>query len=320
MSGHWRGCCCSSTEDCPGTCGFASSYMITGLAGAVDWERSWKYPPCGPCGDYDSCDVTSQWSYTASFYQLSPATLTRVTSNIDGVHCCYQATGTMVINYTLARAERTKTCVPSTNPVCEISDTWSGTTETTFCYQVSCDRNAWNGEQGWVHTLTMCSYEVKDIDVMVLDCASVIGPEDCPTARVKIVAGGLVTSWVSKFGALTALDPDIAWQGWCPFNLADCNYVKPGTDFPGGDGIGCMPKMQLQSRQAGPMALYYFPQDEIFTECDYSPAQPVWTGIVPCANQFAAGNGLDYCGGDFEWDLDCCSSRWNASANRATFS
>ena len=320
MSGHWRGCCCSSTEDCPGTCGFASSYMITGLAGAVDWERSWKYPPCGPCGDYDSCDVTSQWSYTASFYQLSPATLTRVTSNIDGVHCCYQATGTMVINYTLSRAERTKTCVPSTNPVCEISDTWSGTTETTFCYQVSCDRNAWNGEQGWVHTLTMCSYEVKDIDVMVLDCASVIGPEDCPTARVKIVAGGLVTSWVSKFGALTALDPDIAWQGWCPFNLADCNYVKPGTDFPGGDGVGCMPKMQLQSRQAGPMALFYFPQDEIFTECDYTPAAPVWSGIFPCANQFAAGNGLDYCGGDFEWDLDCCSSRWNASANRATFS
>jgi hypothetical protein len=320
MSGHWRGCCCSSTVDCPGTCDFASSYMITGLAGGVDWERSWKFPLCGQCGDYDTCDLKSQWSFTASFYQLSPATLTRVTSNIDGVHCCYQATGTMVINYTLSRAERIKTCVPPTTDICEISDTWSGTTETTFCYQVSCDMAAWNGGQGWVHTLTMCSYEVRDIDVMVKDCGSVIGAEDCPTARVKIVAGGLTTSWVSKFGALTALDPDIAWQGWCNYKTADCNYVKPGNDFPGGDGVGCMPKMQEQSKLYGPMALYYYPQDEIFTECDYTTAPPVWTGAVPCANQFGASNALDYCGGDFEWDLDCCSSRWNAGATRATFS
>lgn len=320
MSGHWRGCCCSSVADCPGTCGFASSYMITGLAGGVDWERSWKYPLCGQCGDYDSCDLKSQWSFTASFYQLSPAILTRVTSNVDGVHCCYQATGTMNINWTLARAERIKTCVPPTADVCEISDTFTGTAQTTFCYQVSCDMHAWNGEQGWVHTLTMCSWEVKDIDVMVKDCGAVIGSTDCPLARVKVVAGGLTTSWVSKFASLTALDPDIRWQGWCNYRTADCNYVKPGTDSPGGDAVGCMPTMQLQSLKSGPMALFYFPQDEVFTECDYTSATPAWTGIVPCANQFSSNNGVDYCGGDFEWDLDCCSSRFNASVSRATFS
>jgi hypothetical protein len=294
--------------------------MITGIAGGVDWERSWKYPLCEQCGDYDTCDLKSNWSFTASFYQLAPATLTRVTSNVDGVHCCYQATGTMNINWTLSRAERTKTCVPPTTDVCEISDTWTGTAQTTFCYQVSCSNFAWNGGQGWVHTLTMCSWEVKDIEVMVRDCSLPIGSTDCPVAQVKVVAGGLTTSWVSKFASLTALDPDIKWQGWCNYLIADCNYVKPGTDFPEGDAFGCMPKMQSQSLQAGPMALFYFPTDEIFTECDYTSATPQWTGIVPCANQFASNNGVDYCGGDFEWDLDCCSSRFNASVSRATFS
>jgi hypothetical protein len=165
----------------------------------------------------------------------------------------------------------------------------------------------------------MCSWEVKDIEVMVKDCGAVIGSTDCPVARVKVVAGGLTTSWVSKFAPLTALDPDIKWQGWCFYKTADCNYVKPGTDFPGGDGVGCMPKMQLQSLQSGPMALFYFPQDEIFTECDYQ-AQEAWSFIFPCGWREIPSIGVDYCGGDFEWDLDCCSSRFNASVSRATFS
>jgi len=319
MSGHWRGCCCSSGADCPGTCGFASSYIIGGLSGHVEWDRSWKYPLCEQCGDYDTCDLKSNWSFTASFYQIYPATLTRVTSNVDGVHCCYQAIGTMQINWTLSRSERIKTCIPPTTDVCEIADTWTGSTTTTFCYQVSCDMHAWNGGQGWVHTITMCSYEIKDIDVMVKDCSSPIGPTDCPTDRVKVVAGGLTTSWVSKFGALTALDPDIAWQGWCNYKIADCNYVRPGTDFPGGDGTGCMPKMQAQSLQSGPMALFYFPYDDLFTECDYNYSQEAWGFIFPCGLSSIPSPRVEYCGGDAVWDLDCCSSSFNASLTRATF-
>lgn len=309
-----RTCCCSQPT-CTGTCEFASSYQVTGLAGSIDYE--WYYKPnytlCADSPCPLDCDIKRAWSFTASFVQLAPMTLSRVSSvDIPGA-CCYQATGTMRVTWTLARRESIKYCVTN-SPTCTIDDTWSGVTDVTCCYQVSCGTHAWNSGKGWVHQFNMCSFEVHDVEIMVQDCTG-ISEIDCPVSRDKIIAGGLSTSWTSKFGALTSLDPDITWNGWCDVQTSNCNYTKPGTD-PSGDGVGCMPTMFTQSTTYGPMSLYTANVDDIFTECT-TPGQ-LWISSRNSCDEIGSSN--DSCLGDWEYNGLCCSNRFNGGMARATFS
>lgn len=148
-------CCCNETP-CSGTCAFASSYSVTGIAGSYAFSRQQGPQGCGQVCFTRSFELDIDW------VQLGPLVVTKQFSPGGVAPCCYHGEGTVVVTGTLTITE------VYAGGICPDQ---TQTYTYTFARDVPCAVTVSCGNQhacgfsvadppGWTHTLHICDFLV----------------------------------------------------------------------------------------------------------------------------------------------------------------
>ena len=226
MSGLHRICCCGappSCDDCTG-CGFASSYIATGINGVMTWNKSQLGTVClSLCLDYEESNKTS-FDVSLTISQPSAWTMTRQGTT----SCCYRGSGALNISYTI-RIIRYARCCAQEPPVTLVQDeTYSGTQAVDACLTVVPICDFATGVCKWEHTLRICNFPIQNIQLMdeidVDDCIAGLAVGDEPLSRHGLWITGACQQWWSTYEALSTIgSTDRQWRGWV------CNETTCGT-------------------------------------------------------------------------------------------
>ena len=257
MSTH-RWCCCTPTPPttCAETCNFATSYRLTNLTGSFSGNRIARGAIANPC-QLSACHVDQEeagWYGCNSMFDLSvswtqPARASLARSTVSGGACCYQANGNLEITWSFTVTERHACCVPSPDIICDNQDTVSGSMLVPFCLTVTCMVNAYGANDGWLHTLSICSFPMGNIEVLNDD---VCDTEICAAATVGAMCAGMSWSWKTPIKALNTLVPsDYTALGYCVPGKS-CSSVREGGTI-GQDP--CMYNVTLNTQLNGPFSV-----------------------------------------------------------------
>ena len=259
--------------------------------------------PCFSCGDYDGHNIDDNHALSVGFTQSSPMTLTRT-------GCCYQAFGTASAAFNYYLVQRYYCCGPAPLPsnVCTHTDTFIGSIGIPICYTVQCQPNAWQGQPGWVHTITFCGFSIGVGTVVSFndpDCVAVFDCDEPPLSQCSFWVGGASYSWVSKLKPLDQISS-------LDRLAAPCNSALVcGSDSEG--YLRCLHGSYEDSFINGPCSIftkcdpYYSPDPE---PCDRPPMGVFAQSFLGCP-----GAEKSACTGGVDFRSDCCSleTTWNAA-------
>lgn len=250
------------------------------------------------------CD--SMFELSVSWTQPSAATLSR--STVSGGACCYQANGYLELTWSFKITERHSCCVPSPDLICDNEDTVIGSMLVPFCLTVTCMLNAYGADDGWLHTLSICSFPMGNIETL---SPTVCDELACSTTTVGAMCAGMSWSWKTPIKALNALVPsDYTALGYCIPGKSCSSVVEGGT-------LGqdpCMYAVTLNTQYNGPFSVaaiadYQTPP----ANCSLSAsAQLCWQTGTIAGNTWRVNPWCDP-SGDWDVSTDCWEWTFNTT-------
>ena len=173
---------------------------------------------------------------------------------------------------------------------------------------MQCQPNAWQGQPGWVHTITFCGFSIGVGTVVSFndpDCVAVFDCDEPPLSQCSFWVGGASYSWVSKLKPLDQISS-------LDRLAAPCNSALVcGSDSEG--YLRCLHGSYEDSFINGPCSIftkcdpYYSPDPE---PCDRPPMGVFAQSFLGCP-----GAEKSACTGGVDFRSDCCSleTTWNAA-------
>jgi len=299
---HMLCCCGDNANPCAPACECASSYIISGITGSLNWEvNPARTAPCTNCDDYDSAGSSRSQFLTITFTQGPTTALAKVAGT-----CCYKATGILYATYNWSATDRLTCCPFEPQQVCYHNETKTGTKQIPFCYTVVCQPNVYDNGVGWVHSLTMCGFCVGNIQTISgesdNDC---LDPDLCnnlPLARLGLCFGGGSYTWHTALKCLDTIQrpADVRYVSWCSNNY-DCQV--------GGENVACYQPQRDQSISMGPFSPYLVNE---FTAGNPEP-DPCGDVTITASQQTIAINCTvhkDICSGGYDYTTDCCRAEF----------
>ena len=241
MSGLHRICCCGappSCDDCTG-CDFGTSYTVSNIQGQISWEKNDVGTVClTPCLDVEESNRTDI-SVSLTLTQGTWSALTRQAT--EGGGCCYVASGTINVSYTITIIRTARCCAQSPAVTLTMTDTYSGTKTTNGCLSVAAICDLESGQCSWEHVIRICGFPIQNIELM-----DEIDSDDCiigleigeePTSRFGLRVSGACYTWRSPYLApnliLTQQMTEAGW-GCTQDGCGGCDGTNGNTTLPQG--------------------------------------------------------------------------------------
>lgn len=293
-------CCCNETP-CSGTCAYASSYSVTGIAGSYSFSRQ------NPPGDCGFVCFTRSFQLDIDWVQVGALVVTKQYSPGNVAPCCYEGAGTLLVTGTLTIVEQ-YWGGPSECGTVTQTYTYTFERDVPCAVTVSCGNQHACGfstadPPGWTHTLHICDFLVTcSHEGIAGDCE--LCPEAQPPVALRCVGG--TVSYLSDLVAPDAIGPT-GCLGW--YTRGQCGQDPPfpemlaNTAITGPFGIvaseECSPQDEYESCTLG-----YINAGFLFTRVDSDPlntpwlADPAETTKAPCGSTDWSGGPSETCTAD----------------------
>jgi len=310
--------CCCDENPCSGTCDFASSYLINNMSGTLQavW-RELRHPfDCPTCGNGCPTDLINDFELSVSWNLSAAVTLTRYTIPSGG--CCYAVIGNLEVTWSW-RSEQDIWCCAGFGVgspyLCELDNTYSGTTVVPFCYTVVCVSG--NGNK-WRHSLTICDSSCANVELLATTFCSNDGCGGASCNAMPVYDQGLrlqgsCYSWYSTYKALDLLtSEDYTPLGVCG-QLSKCSIEYSGQD-PLGLDTSCMPTVVQNVISYGPFAPIMV--------TDWQTPDAACTQVAEVPLRFTNGNcdrAFVSCDDNWLFQSNCCDSGMSSTYVPPTF-
>lgn len=303
--------CCCNEAPCSGTCAYASSYSVTGIAGSYSFSRQQLPQGCG-----NLC-FTRSFQLDIDWVQVGSLVVSKVFSAGGVAPCCYHGEGTLAVSGTLTITEIYKDgiCADQTETY-----TYAFERDVPCAVTVSCGNQHACGfstadPPGWTHTLHICDFLVTcSHEGIEGDC------DTCPEAQTPVAlrcVGGTV-SYLTDIVAPDAIAASgcLGWYtrqqcGDAPFPEMLANSTITGPFGIAADDE-CSAQDEYESCTLGNIAAGF-----LYTRVDSDPltspwlADPAATTKAPCGSTDFSGGPSETCiidiiqggcGGAMPWD------------------
>lgn len=304
--------CCPGCNETPcecTPCAFATSYLLSNLTLSGSYTKTWKGTLCGECTGEEESELPSLSVSINAYQELGNYTLTRGTGPSGG--CCYKATGTMKVEYTVNIGTSVKCC--QSGQTLGWSDTWTGTKDVTFCHIVIPDCDA-QGDCVWRHITQLCDFDIGEHDYLwgidSSDCLGGLDPENPPLRRARFrLQGGVWMSTSPMVDLDTLGNFNYTQQGFCnPTGVWDCTT---------GDGsVSCLPHQNGIPLDYGIFSMSLGGTVD-HGECwGIAPSVELWAWRTDCAGAILPGLS---CYADVDWEGLCCKVEANFGYTNPTY-
>ena len=315
-----RVCCCDENP-CPGSCNFASSYFMNNMSGTLQavWRDLRNANDCPTCDGGVPTDLINDFELSVSWNLSAGVTLTRYA--IPGGGCCYGVIGNLEVTWSWRSEQDIWCCAgfggPNSPYLCELDNTYSGTTVVPFCYTGVCVSG--NGNK-WRHSLTICDSSCANVELLVSPFLSNngCGGNACdamPVYDQGLRLQGAYYVWHSTYKALDLLTPaDYTPLGWCsPNYLEKCSIEYAGQD-PLGLDDNCMPTVVQNVIAYGPFAPIMVPDWQTpDAACTQVAEVPIRSTSGNCNQVFVS------CDDNWQFQSNCCDSGMSSTYVPPTF-
>ena len=315
--------CCCDENPCPGSCNFASSYLMNNMSGTLQavWRDLRNAIDCPTCGNGVPTDLIDDFELSVSWNLSAGATLTRYA--IPGGGCCYAVIANLEVTWSW-RSEQDIWCCAGYGTgspyLCELDNTYSGTTVVPFCYTVVCVSG--NGSK-WKHSLTICDSSCDNVEVLYTTFLSTNGCGGSACNAMPVYDQGLrlqgaCYSWLSTYKALDLLTPaDYTPLGLPSFNSPN-SFLKCSIEYPGQDPFGtdwnCMQTVVENIIAYGPFSPIMVP--------DWQTPDAPCTQVAEIPLRYTNGNcNRVFVSRDENWQFqsNCCDSGMSSTYVPPTF-
>ncbi len=309
--------CCCDEDVCPGSCGFASTYLMNNMSGTLQavWRELKNANDCPTCDGGVITDLIDDFELSVSWNLALGVTLTRYAT--PGGGCCYAAIGNLNVTWSWLSEQDMWCCggYPNAPYVCELDNTYSGVQSVPFCYTVVCGKQ---GVNKWKHSLTICDSSCDVVELLVQDVpyagCSGVACDALPIARQGLRLQGTCYSWYSTYKALDLLTPaDYTPLGVCG-QLAKCSIEYSGQD-PLGLDTSCMVTVVQNVFSYGPFAPIMMPDWGATPDaaCTQFAEVPIRFTNGNCDRVFVS------CDDNWQYQTNCCDSGMSSTYVPPTF-
>ena len=310
--------CCCDENPCPGSCNFASSYFMNGMSGTLQavWRELRNVNCYEICENGCPTDLIDHFELSVSWNLSAGATLTRYA--IPGGGCCYAVIANLEVTWSWLSEQDIWCC---TAPyLCELDNTYSGTTVVPFCYTVVCVSG--NGNS-WKHSLTICDSSCANVELLTTTFCSNNGCGGSACNAMPVYDQGLrlqgaCYSWYSTYKALDLLTPADYRPLGLPSVPGPNSYLKCSIEYAGQDPFGtdwnCMPTVVQNVIAYGPFSPIMVP--------DWQTPDAACSQVEEVPFRYTNGNCFrEFVSRDENWSyqVPCCDSGMSSTFVPPTF-